>query len=99
MHHDLTFLDFFRRTVARHTGVRLGADAPHTAHMPELRNDLAAFSVHGIDHFLPAGQRGLAIEMWNVGVAVGCLVTHRGALGDDQAHTGRRATAVVLDHF
>jgi hypothetical protein len=79
-------LEFFHRAVTRHAGVRLGADTTHAAHMPQLRNDLAAFGMHGVDHFLPAGQRGLTVKMRDVRVAVGGLVTDHGAFGDDQAH-------------
>ncbi len=67
--------------------------------MPQLRDDLAAFGVHGIDHLLPAGQGVLAVEARDVGVTVGGLVADGGAFGDDQADTGRSTAAVVLDHL
>ncbi|MCY1444752.1 hypothetical protein D9M71_612380 [compost metagenome] len=67
--------------------------------MPQLRDDLAAFGVNGVDDFLPASQRGFAIKMRDVRVAVGSLVPDRGAFGDDQAHASGGATTVVLDHF
>ncbi|MNZ81107.1 hypothetical protein D3C78_997640 [compost metagenome] len=99
VHNDLAVLDFFRRAIARYAGVRLGADTTYAAHMPQLRNDLAAFGVNGVDDFLPAGQRRFTIEMRNVRVAVGSLVTDGGAFGDDQADARSGATTVVLDHF
>ena len=99
VNHDLTVLHFFRRTVTRHAGVRLGADATHAAHVPQLRNDLAAFGVDGVDDFLPACQGGFAVEVRDVRVAIGCLVTDGGAFSDDQANASGSTTTVVLDHF
>ncbi|MNG01336.1 hypothetical protein D3C84_843100 [compost metagenome] len=99
VNHDLTFLQFFRRAITRHAGVRLGADPAHAAHMPQLRNDLAAFGVNGVDDFLPAGQGRFTVEMRNVRITVGRLVTDGGAFGDDQADARRGAATVVFDHF
>ncbi|MNQ82230.1 hypothetical protein D3C85_972770 [compost metagenome] len=99
VHHDLTVFDFFRRTVTRHAGLRLGADSAHAAHVPQLRNNLAAFGVNRVDDFLPAGQWRVAKELRYVRITVGGNVADGGAFGDDQANARGGATTVVLDDF
>ena len=91
----LAVLGLLHRAVAGHAGVRLHAQAPNAADVPELRNDAPALGMHRVDHLLPAGQGVLAIEARHVRIAVGGLVADRCAFADDQA--GRGALGVVLD--
>ncbi len=99
MNDDLPVLLLFHRPVTWHVRLRLSALATHVAHMPELRDDLAASAMHRLDDSLPAGQRILAIEARNMRVAVGCRVIDRGALGDDQPDPGSSTPTVVLHHI
>jgi hypothetical protein len=99
VHHDLAVLELLGRAITRHAGVRFSADAPHTAHVPQLRNDLAAIGMHRIDHLLPTGQRGIAIKMRYVRITVRSFMPNGRALGDDQANTGRGTTTVVFNDF
>lgn len=93
----LAVLGLLHRAVAGHAGVRLHAQAPNAADVPELRNDAPALGMHRLDHLLPAGQGVLAIEARHVRIAVGGLVADRCAFADDQADAGGGAPAVVLD--
>ena len=99
VHNDIAVLELFHRAISRHAGIRLSAHTAHTAHMPQLRNNLAAFGVDCIDHFLPASQGGFTVEMRHVGVAIGGWVPDHGAFSDDQAHTGSGTATVVLNDF
>ncbi|MNZ54019.1 hypothetical protein D3C78_719100 [compost metagenome] len=65
--------------------------------MPELRNNPAAFGMHGFDDVFPAGQGVFTMKTRHVGVTVGGLVADGGAFGDDQAHAAGGAATVVLD--
>ena len=96
--HHLAVLFLATRAIARHAAVRLGAQAAHAAHMPQLRHDAPAFGVHRVDHPLPASQGVLTVKTRHVGVAIGGQVADRGAFGDDQPNAGGGAAAVVLDH-
>ncbi len=93
----LAVLDLLHRAIAGHAGIRLGAQLAHVTHVPELRDDLAAFGMHRVDHLLPAGQGVFAVETRHVRVAVGGLVADGGAFGDDQANARSRAATVILD--
>ncbi len=97
--HHVAILELFHRTVGRHARIRLGADTAHAAHVPQLRDNLAAFCVHGIDHFFPASQRGLTVKMRDVRITVGGLMADHRAFGDDQPYAGGGAAAVVFDHL
>ncbi len=94
----LAILLLFHRTVTRHIPIRLGAEAADVADVPQLRRNLAAGGVHGINNLLPAGQRLVTIEVGHIRVAVGRDVIHHGAFGDDQTDTGFGAATVVVDH-
>ncbi|MNF47011.1 hypothetical protein D3C76_487090 [compost metagenome] len=97
VHDLLAILDLLARPVARHADIGFYADTAYAAHMPQLWHDLAPFGMHGIDHFFPAGQRIFTVEARHIGVAIGSLVADGGALGDDQADTGRSTAAIVFD--
>ncbi|MNE19362.1 hypothetical protein D3C80_1124390 [compost metagenome] len=99
MHHDLAVLELLARAMARHAGIRLGTQAAHATHVPELRHDAPAFSVHGFNDFLPAGQGIFAVKTRHIRVAIGGFMTDRGAFGDDQPNACGGAATIVLNHL
>ena len=80
----------------RRIGVGRAAGAALRAEVPELREDRAAFVVHGRGDLPPAVERLVAEEPRHPGRAAGRLVDV-GALGDQQAERGRAATVVGRD--
>ena len=87
------------RRMPGHVLVRTNPGLAHRAHMPELRDDLATGLVNRIHHLLPARHGGIAINGRYPLIAVGGLVAHKGAFGDDQAHLTLGTTAVVTHHL
>src|SRR3990167_7066447 len=71
VHNHVAFFDFLTRAIAWDAGVRLGAQLAYIAHVPQLRNDLAAFGVHRLDHVLPTSQGVFTVETWHVRVTIG----------------------------
>ena len=99
VHDDLSVLEFFRRAISRHAGVRFGADAAHATDVPQLRNDLAALGMYRVDDFFPTGQGCFTKELRHIRVTIGRNMADGRAFGDDQANAGSSATTVVLDDF
>ena len=87
------------RRMPGHVLVRTNTRLAHRTHMPELRNNLATGLVDRIHHLLPPRHGGIAINGRHPLIAVGRLVAHKGALGDDQPHLTLGTTAVVTHHL
>ncbi len=87
------------RRIPGHVLVRTNTRLAHRAHMPQLRNDLAAGIMDRIHHLLPARHGHITVNRRHPLIAVGRLVAHEGTFGDDQAHLAFRPTAVVTHHF
>ena len=83
-----------RRWRYRRRTVRLQVRMRNSSDMPELNGDPAAGRMHGIGHFLPAGDLLRRMDPRRARVAV-ALGADRRSLGQDQA--GGRALAVILD--
>lgn len=83
----------------RRCATRLQAGVRHTAHMPQLHHDLAAFGVHRIGHLLPRSHLFGAPDARHIGVALALVADGRG-LGDDQACPRGRigALSVISGH-
>jgi hypothetical protein len=67
----------------------------HRADVPELRRHHAAGGVHLVDHRLPGGKFGLAMEARHVRIVQRGRPGRPRALGNDQADLALRATAVI----
>ena len=85
-----------RGRVAIDIALRHHTALTHAATMPELRRDLATFSVNSIDHFFPARQALLTVKIRHVRVAIGRNMVGAGALGNDEANTTGSAAPVIL---
>lgn len=77
---------------------RRGTLGAGDAHVPQLRNDRAARPVHGVRDIRPARERVLAVEPGDPAAGARGVVVDVGALGDDQSHTARGPTRVVVRH-
>ena len=67
----------------------------HPAAVPELRRDLAALSVHGINDRFPASQTLLTIKIGHIRIAAGSNVIRAGTFRDNEPHTPCRTTPVI----
>ena len=63
--------------------------------MPDLRPHPAAGGMHRVDHPLPAGERGSAVEERDARVIAGRRAVDHRALRQDQTHLALGATPVV----
>ncbi len=78
-----------RRTIRLQRGVR------HAAHMPQLREDDAAFGMHGIRHLAPAGDLLRTVDAGSPGITLAPRFDLR-AFADHQA--GARPLAIIQGH-
>ena len=84
-----------RRRVTVDIALRHHAALAHAAAVPELRGDLAALGVNGINDRLPTCQTLFSMKVRHVGIAVGGDVIRAGALGNYEPHTPCRTSPVI----